>query len=89
MRTINRLQYKKQYNYYMPCLLYTSELEKQRRTKFEYQPKISIVVPLYKTPEKYLRQLVDTVKAQTYPNWELCPVSYTHLDVYQRQVQGR
>lgn len=50
----------------------SKELEKQRRTKFDYQPKISIVVPLYKTPEKYLRQLVDTVKAQTYPNWELC-----------------
>ena len=48
------------------------ELEKQRREKFDFQPKISIVIPLYKTPEKYLRQLVDTVKAQTYPNWELC-----------------
>ncbi len=48
------------------------ELEKQRKTQFEYQPKISIVVPLYKTPEKYLRQLVETVKAQTYTNWELC-----------------
>ncbi|HIY01625.1 MAG TPA: glycosyltransferase family 2 protein [Candidatus Blautia faecipullorum] len=48
------------------------ELEKQRREKFEYQPKISIVVPLYKTPEKYLQQLVESVKAQTYPNWELC-----------------
>ena len=50
----------------------SKELERQRREKFEYQPKISIVVPLYKTPEKYLRQLVDTVKEQTYPNWELC-----------------
>ena len=30
------------------------------------------MIPLYKTPEKYLRQLVETVKAQTYPNWELC-----------------
>ena len=48
------------------------ELEKQRHEKFEYQPKISIVVPLYKTPEKYLRQLVDSVREQTYPNWELC-----------------
>lgn len=50
----------------------SKELEKQRRTRFDYQPRISIVIPLYKTPEKYLRQLVDTVKAQTYPNWELC-----------------
>ena len=48
------------------------ELEKQKREKFDFQPKFSIVIPLYKTPEKYLRQLVDTVKAQTYPNWELC-----------------
>ena len=48
------------------------ELEKQRHEKFEYQPKISIVVPLYKTPEKYLHQLVESIKAQTYPNWELC-----------------
>ena len=48
------------------------ELEKQRREKFDYQPKISIVVPLYKTPEKYILQLVESVKAQTYPNWELC-----------------
>ena len=39
------------------------ELERQRREKFDFQPKISIVIPLYKTPEKYLRQLVETVKA--------------------------
>lgn len=39
---------------------------------FDYQPKISIVIPLYKTPEKYLRQLIDSVKKQTYFNWELC-----------------
>ena len=48
------------------------ELEKQRHEKFDYQPKISIVIPLYKTPEKYLHQLVESIKAQTYPNWELC-----------------
>ena len=50
----------------------TRELERQRREKFEFQPKISIVIPLYKTNEKYLRQLVDTIRNQTYPNWELC-----------------
>ena len=45
---------------------------KQRRTNLNTSLRFAIVVPLYKTPEKYLRQLVDTVKAQTYPNWELC-----------------
>ncbi|MDO4272825.1 MAG: glycosyltransferase family 2 protein [Eubacteriales bacterium] len=49
-----------------------AELEKQRKTVFKINPKISIVVPLYKTREDYLSQLVDSVKAQTYTNWELC-----------------
>lgn len=49
-----------------------AELQKQREMHFEYNPKISIVVPLYKTPENYLKKLVESVKAQTYTNWELC-----------------
>ena len=48
------------------------ELEKQRNTKFAINPKISIVVPLYNTPEKFLDELVNSLKKQTYPNWELC-----------------
>lgn len=48
------------------------ELEKQRNTEFEKKPKISIVVPLYKTPEKYLLRLIASVQEQTYTNWELC-----------------
>ena len=48
------------------------ELEKERRTKFDFQPMISIVVPAYKTPEKYLRRLVESLQEQTYSNWELC-----------------
>lgn len=49
-----------------------AELERQRKIKFEWEPKFSIVVPLYKTPEKYLRAMVDSVKQQTYGNWQLC-----------------
>ncbi len=48
------------------------ELERQRNIQFEYTPKISIVVPLYKTPLKYLDELIESVKIQTYTNWELC-----------------
>lgn len=32
---------------------------------------ISIVVPTYRTPEQYLRELIDSVMVQSYPNWEL------------------
>lgn len=33
---------------------------------------ISVAVPLYRTPEEYLRQMIESVLAQTYPHWELC-----------------
>lgn len=49
-----------------------AELEKQRKTRFSYMPKISIVVPLYKTQPEYLKQLIESIQAQTYTNWELC-----------------
>lgn len=48
------------------------ELSRQWKENFQYAPLISIVVPLYKTPEKYLGQLVKSVQSQTYGNWELC-----------------
>ena len=35
-------------------------------------PLISVVVPAYNTPEKYLRELLDCLKQQLYPRWELC-----------------
>ncbi|SEG46910.1 Glycosyltransferase, GT2 family [Butyrivibrio sp. Su6] len=44
----------------------------QENTKFEYEPLISILVPLYNTPEKFLRDMVESVLAQTYSNWQLC-----------------
>ena len=48
------------------------EIRRQRKYSFNYNPKISIVIPLYNTPKKYLLQLVNYVKKQTYGNWELC-----------------
>lgn len=35
-------------------------------------PLISVVVPAYNTPEKYLRELIDCLQRQLYPRWELC-----------------
>lgn len=49
-----------------------AELRKQRKATFERMPKISIVVPTYRTPEKFLREMLDSVVNQTYSNWELC-----------------
>ncbi|HEY9296674.1 MAG TPA: hypothetical protein VIQ31_09910, partial [Phormidium sp.] len=35
-------------------------------------PKISVVVPLYNTPEQFLEEMIQSVTSQIYPNWELC-----------------
>ncbi|MBP3476359.1 MAG: glycosyltransferase family 2 protein [Lachnospiraceae bacterium] len=48
------------------------EAKRQRETKFDRDIKFSILVPLYNTPEKFLRQAIESVIAQTYENWELC-----------------
>lgn len=47
------------------------ELQRQRNHHLGCEPKISILVPVYRTPEKYLREMIASVKAQTYKNWEL------------------
>lgn len=53
--------------------LYTeSELRKQRETRFSKDICFSILVPLYNTPDKLLREMIESVLAQTYGNWELC-----------------
>ena len=48
------------------------EAAKQRETKFQRMVKISILVPLYNTAEEFLREMIESVTAQTYENWELC-----------------
>ena len=48
------------------------ELEQQRGAVWKRPVMISVVVPLYRTPEVYLRQMIESVLEQTYPYWELC-----------------
>lgn len=48
------------------------ELEKQSKITFKYSPRISIIVPAYETPKKFLIQMIQSVQRQTYANWELC-----------------
>ena len=48
------------------------ELMKQRNATWGTMPLFSIIVPLYRTPENFLRQMIESVANQTYANWELC-----------------
>ncbi len=56
------------------------ELFEQRKTKFSYAPKFSVVVPLYHTPAKFLKDLVRSMMYQSYANWELCLVNASPED---------
>lgn len=48
------------------------ELSQQRNHHFSQKITFSIVVPLYNTPESFLREMIESVQAQTYAEWELC-----------------
>ena len=39
---------------------------------FDKNIKISILVPLYNTPQVFLKEMIESVSKQTYKNWELC-----------------
>jgi glycosyltransferase involved in cell wall biosynthesis len=58
---------------YQPPCLSKEAWERQRAHALEgfSAQKFSIVVPAYRTPERYLRELIESVCNQTYPNWEL------------------
>ncbi|MEE9613836.1 MAG: glycosyltransferase, partial [Thermodesulfobacteriota bacterium] len=47
-------------------------LKVQRNKKFEYEPKVSVVVPTFNTPARFLIEMLESVLSQTYSNWELC-----------------
>lgn len=48
------------------------ELAQQKKAVFAHAPTISVVVPTYNTPVDLLKEMVDSVRAQSYSHWELC-----------------
>lgn len=63
----NRQDYSKALNTFTP-----EELERQKKDVFPQKIKFSILVPLYNTPERFLREMIQSVLDQTYGDWELC-----------------
>ena len=48
------------------------EMAAQRAAVFDREVKFSVLVPLYNTSEKFLREMIKSVLNQTYGHWELC-----------------
>lgn len=66
---VDDVDYEEWYKNHKPSM---EEIEKQRETIFSYMPLVSILVPVYNTPEEFLKQMIQSVRKQTYGNWELC-----------------
>lgn len=79
--------FKKKLDNKLSNCLYISRKEKifQKNKIFNKKIKISIITPLFNTPKKYLKEMINSVLAQTYNNWELCLVDgsddkYSYLE---------
>lgn len=46
--------------------------EQEKNAQFPKDIKFSVLVPLYNTPDSFLKAMIESVQAQTYKNWELC-----------------
>ncbi|NJR42008.1 MAG: hypothetical protein HC767_04480 [Akkermansiaceae bacterium] len=47
------------------------EIMKANLGRLSYQPKVSVIMPVYNTPEVFLRAAIESVMEQVYPHWEL------------------
>ena len=65
-----------------------AELEKQRDTVFDMNCKFSILVPMYETKPEFAKAMIDSVLAQTYPDWELILADASKTDVVRDLVCG-
>lgn len=70
MAALERLENAKEmpYTYVAPS---KEALEMQKEASKDGDICFSILVPVYKTPEKYFREMIESVLEQSYPNWEL------------------
>ena len=57
---------------YFPFEISENTRKSEQEYKSKQKIKVSIVVPLYNTPEIFLREMLDSVQNQTYTEWELC-----------------
>lgn len=74
-RFLEEFYFKQARDYKIWIGMYESEdpsLIAQKLESFKIKPKISILLPVYNTPEELLIECLNSVKSQSYTHWELC-----------------
>lgn len=64
----------------------SNDLIRQRNVSFEQPIKFSIIVPLYHTPVDMFHEMISSVFAQSYADWELILVNSTPEDALLREA---
>ncbi|MGK5090438.1 glycosyltransferase [Deltaproteobacteria bacterium TL4] len=66
----------------------TADLKKRRQQvdTLRFRPLISIVMPVYNPPERFLREALESVLQQAYPDWELCIADDASTKPYVHQL---
>ena len=63
------------------------ELDVQRTKKFDYNPLISISIPLYNTPIEFFEPLMQSIMNQTYGNFQLCLADGSDNDNIEKYIK--
>lgn len=64
----------------------SSLLDAQRAETRDYRERFSIVVPAYETKEQFLREMIESVRRQSYPVWELIIADASAGDAVEKTV---
>ena len=78
-------KYSTEYQKYLPD---EQEIQKQWQTSFSLEPRISIIVPAYETNVVFLEQLIQSIKEQTYPDWQLCIADGSISDTVEKYIDS-
>lgn len=95
VKLCERLKYKLEAEKYIRNHFTDEEsLSMQRLEKYERSVKISICVPVYNTDKKMLEEMLKSVLAQTYSDWELCVAdgstkNYGYIESMVRGINDR
>jgi GT2 family glycosyltransferase len=55
-----------------PAWITTLEAISPEPREVDYHPLVSVVMPVYRPQPEWLKEAIESVRNQTYPNWQLC-----------------
>lgn len=70
--TVNRVKYRKWMAEQEVLCAVDRETVRRRIQGWSYRPRLSIVMPIYNPPLDLLQAAVESVRSQSYSDWELC-----------------